>query len=376
LPNIVVFISRSAGSILYHEGALPENCYVLLNGEVGVFMKAEEDCEENEMMVSTQTPSGTEVEVLRPKHRVHSHSESANGGLLFRRTSALGLHGIQYDTGEGGSNNMNIELGDQVNTLKAVTVFGESALMSDQPRGASIKCTTDCQLLVIKKEDFNRVLKQEMTRVGNKKLEFLTEHVPGMRDLHLMRDISSKISLRLDYLFRRATYKKGHLLFSQGEVAQSALYVVFEGCLEMRRVDTLGSLPGDAAVRSKRPSSSIRPRNCRQNRLSRARSLGGRRDAADVATTGAGRILGVLMAGAVFGSIPVQAPEPYSVVVASQTCELFQAVGPSVEKLPIRLLEVIRDYLATSTAWRLKTYINEAHCVTKSRQSRDESSPS
>jgi len=65
------------------------------------------------------------------------------------------------------------------------------------------------------------------------------------------------------------------------------------------------------------------------------------------------------MAGSVFGSLPMQAPEPYTVIVASASCEVFQAIGPDVPKLPRRLLEALREYIAHSTAWRLRAYMNQ-----------------
>jgi CRP-like cAMP-binding protein len=381
LPSIVVSIIRSAGSIIFQEGAAPENCYVLVNGEVGVFTQPIQEGENGEELKAkrrmTLVPKvDAEEEVAIGQSKLEdTEPASMTDAILHPRTSCWGAEAISFDTGEGGNVSVDTDLGEQVNIMTGVSVFGEIALMSDQPRGASIKCNTDCEFLVIRKEDFNRVLKEEMLRAGDEKLQFLMEHVPGMRDLELPRHISGKMGIRPDYFFRRTTYRKGHFLFSQGQVAQDVLYVVFKGCLEIRRFDSSGPLPADSIMRFHRPSSSLKQKSKGQHQVCRARASASRCDGSDVAVTGTGRILGVLLCGAVFGSMPVQAPEPYSVVVASTTCELFQVVSADMAKLPRRLLDAIHDYLATSTAWRLKTYMSEPHLMPKSPARRDGTSP-
>jgi len=245
------------------------------------------------------------------------------------------------------------DLGKQVALLRGGTIFGELGLINDAPRGASIRCQTDCDVLVIRKQDFDRVLKEEMMRAGDEKLNFLTQHVPGMRDLEVPRFAKTTHPA---YFLRRTTYRRGHLFLSQGVVAQDAIYVVFKGCLEMRVRDTSKGTPGNGIVRH-RPQAKGRPRGA----IGYA-NLGNKTEGADerqgVKEGNGHRILGTLMTGSVFGSLPMQAPEPYSVVVSSSSCEVFQAIGPDMPKLPRRLLEQVREYIATSTAWRLRTYMN------------------
>jgi CRP-like cAMP-binding protein len=46
-----------------------------------------------------------------------------------------------------------------LNTLGEGAFFGELSLLSSQPRNASIRATTPCDLFILEKGDFNRVIK-------------------------------------------------------------------------------------------------------------------------------------------------------------------------------------------------------------------------
>ncbi|CAE7215298.1 BCY1, partial [Symbiodinium sp. KB8] len=66
-----------------------------------------------------------------------------------------------YSTVEGFSTfTEESNLGDQVNTLEAGSVFGEVALLSEAPRSASIRCSADCELLLFNARVFRKVLSE------------------------------------------------------------------------------------------------------------------------------------------------------------------------------------------------------------------------
>lgn len=46
-------------------------------------------------------------------------------------------------------------------TLQKGDVFGELSVVDDAPRSATARCLTDCRFLVLKREDFNRVLESD-----------------------------------------------------------------------------------------------------------------------------------------------------------------------------------------------------------------------
>ncbi|HEY5039695.1 MAG TPA: cyclic nucleotide-binding domain-containing protein [bacterium] len=46
----------------------------------------------------------------------------------------------------------------KVADLKPKDYFGETALISDEPRSATVKAETDCDLFILRKEDFKEIL--------------------------------------------------------------------------------------------------------------------------------------------------------------------------------------------------------------------------
>ena len=46
-------------------------------------------------------------------------------------------------------------------TLPKGDVFGELSVVDDAPRSATARCLTDCRLLVLNREDFNRVMESD-----------------------------------------------------------------------------------------------------------------------------------------------------------------------------------------------------------------------
>ncbi|CAJ1451179.1 unnamed protein product [Effrenium voratum] len=65
---------------------------------------------------------------------------------------------------------------------------------------------------------------------------------------------------------------------------------------------------------------------------------------------------GVLVVGGVFGSLPFPAPEPFTVRVTSPICEVFFITSADFAKLPRKLLDVVQEYVASSTTWRLSCH--------------------
>lgn len=407
IPSIVGLMSLKAGNVLFTQGDPPGNCYVLLTGEVAVYVKPEYDedapgtpaAQKRKSILEMRRASMRAAAMQKPSDNGQEESRSnskpppatieeqpdenstenaATAALAAEEDSpasrrpasrqsqqsrqsedsneSSGDEGLRPATAlkqtvEGFSSFKSLsEFGPQVATLRDGTIFGELALINDMQRGATIGCQTDCELLVIRRSDFDGVLKAEMMRAGDEKLGFLAHHVPGMRDLEMPKfHTQGKTAPHPAYYLRRATYRKGHFLLTQGANAPDAIYVIFKGSLEIRHSGAgvtcaaVGNTPGQPG---------------RLSRTTSARRQRGYTGKSDSGGSAGDRILGSLQPGAVFGALPMQAPEPYSVVVASASCEVFQAIGPDLSKLPRRLLEAIREYIASSTAWRLRAYVD------------------
>ena len=60
----------------------------------------------------------------------------------------------------------------QVKRLKREDGFGEAAMVSRQPRNASIQCLNDCYFAYLEKESYDKVLRKWDLREQNTKIDF------------------------------------------------------------------------------------------------------------------------------------------------------------------------------------------------------------
>jgi len=109
-------------------------------------------------------------------------------------------------------------LGEQVATLPAGSITGEIALLHEQPRSASLKCAVDTSFIIINKEQFGSVLKAEMQRAREEKVNFLLEHLPGLRDVPVSRPGGRP---HPSYYFKKATVAKGHEFLKRADCGSS-----------------------------------------------------------------------------------------------------------------------------------------------------------
>ncbi|EGR32337.1 cyclic nucleotide-binding domain protein [Ichthyophthirius multifiliis] len=109
----------------------------------------------------------------------------------------------------------------QVAIMPTGSSFGELALISNQPRLATIICEEDCDFLVLKKKDFNRIMKNIELKVLNDKVACLID-IPfiGIINKQFIRDIYSKLK-QIDFF-------KGQVVYQEGDKAQY-VYIVIKG---------------------------------------------------------------------------------------------------------------------------------------------------
>merc|ERR1719335_1012354 len=98
---------------------------------------------------------------------------------------------------------------------------------------ATVRCLQDTDFLVIRRCDFDTILKEEMVRKGDEKLRFLMAHMPGMRDVPVPK--SGTKQPHASYFFKKLTFKRGHRFFQEGTVAEPSVFVVYRGSVECRR---------------------------------------------------------------------------------------------------------------------------------------------
>merc|ERR1719356_1205651 len=108
-------------------------------------------------------------------------------------------------------------------------VVGELALINDQPRSATVKCLRDCKFLAVNRLVFDTVLKKELMSSIDERQNFLTEHLPGMREV----DMKCKSGTpHPSYFFKKARHPRGHTLIKQGSILDPVVFVIVRGSVE------------------------------------------------------------------------------------------------------------------------------------------------
>jgi len=197
--------------------------------------------------------------------------------------------------------------GGKVAMLGAGVIFGELALMQDQPRSATIICEERCEFLVIERDDFDKVLKSEMTRLREEKIDCLRMHVPGFTRLP-----SHKLD-KAFYRFRKETFNKGHVFLQQGLGSKKGVFILLSGEIALKT-----TLDGKAE-----------------------------------------REVSTLVKGSFFGCTGDVAEEAFT-AVAKTSCEVL-SIGPrGLKHLPISLSVSMRAYLANVALTRIERLQQDA----------------
>ncbi|EAR88262.2 cyclic nucleotide-binding domain protein (macronuclear) [Tetrahymena thermophila SB210] len=109
----------------------------------------------------------------------------------------------------------------KVGELKAGQSFGELALINDSPRRATIKAQTDCDLAILSKKDYIKIIADMEEREIKKKIQFL-EGLPLFNQIH-RRSLHEYI-----YYFKIVNYKWKDIVYQQGEDPQY-VYIIKSG---------------------------------------------------------------------------------------------------------------------------------------------------
>lgn len=331
LPSIVHRSTEKAGAVLFQEGDPPGDCYILLSGEAAVWKKGyeveKEELSSTSSSVSTQCPSSpssldsawgpaSQEDDTRRRSSAWNHRGSHGEGCCPDSNQSApgnrrkGAAGVGFDRQQFYA----LAFGAPVCTLGSGAIFGELALMRNQPRSATIICVGECDLFVIKRADFDAVMKVELTKLNEVKRAFLLDHLPGMKDL-----TPHRISKSL-YLFNKVTFPKGHAFLAQGVTSNSCIYVLTRGTVSISRREGK-----TCEERSCSPSHRVNP----------------------------SRQLRELMKGSVFGSCVAHSPEPFSCIATSE-CEVLYCDSDSLDEMPFGIYYAVRDHLALMMLRRLE----------------------
>lgn len=254
LPGVTRLVTKRQGSVLFREGDSPECCYIIVSGRVTLW-EAESDAsvDDGRGSMSRSSPpcssacstpcSTTASASLRssssgpssrpssgpasqPSSRPMSHQSSRAASprdVISKVAKKLSCTASSAVTAKGDCQSDSDGLGHKSVTLGPGRVLGHLALLRDGLRSFTAACKHDCELLVIDKPDFDRLLKPAMQSLTQEKMDFLKKYLPGMKDLPEHR------AEPLLHRFQTKVFQKGDLVYAQGSTAKRCLFIVSKG---------------------------------------------------------------------------------------------------------------------------------------------------
>ncbi|CAD8051343.1 unnamed protein product [Paramecium primaurelia] len=130
-----------------------------------------------------------------------------------------------YTTKKGKKKDKFHEELKEITTLKDGQYFGELALLERKPRGADIVAITDCFILELDKDSFDRIMSTKAQRQFLHLLETLSCNV-------MLKDLSKNAIKALFMIMERKVYNYGDVIYKQGDKGDS-LYFIIEGEFKM-----------------------------------------------------------------------------------------------------------------------------------------------
>ncbi|CAK8987127.1 Anthocyanidin 3-O-glucosyltransferase 2 [Durusdinium trenchii] len=195
LVAVVEQVSYSPGTLLFSEGDPPEDIYLLVEGEVKCFNRVSDPEAEGEASPRRQS-------------------------LSMKRPSIQGIEAVDF--------------GQCVNVIHPGRAIGVVELMQNQPRSTTAACSQACEAIIIRKQDFLRLVKESMSRDWVEKDKFLQTHLVGIRD-HARHFVPITGKSHATYMFVKRKYPGGHVFLREGNHVDGAIYVIHQGSVNFFR---------------------------------------------------------------------------------------------------------------------------------------------
>uniref|UniRef100_A0A0G4G2G2 Cyclic nucleotide-binding domain-containing protein n=1 Tax=Chromera velia CCMP2878 TaxID=1169474 RepID=A0A0G4G2G2_9ALVE len=133
-----------------------------------------------------------------------------------------------------------------LNELREGQSFGDAALISKDRRNATIRTVGETEFLIIDKDSFDSIIKEDIHRQRRLDIQFLKTWLPGARS-----QSDSTVERVMPYYFKRESFVKGTILYEEGKQSDK-LFIIISGQVKLLKMKPVG--PGCMAVRG-RPSS-------------------------------------------------------------------------------------------------------------------------
>jgi CRP-like cAMP-binding protein len=212
-------VNLKKGQVVFKQGEEPCACYAIVKGSVAIYVQSEEDA------LRPRSPP-MQRQVSPPMQRQVSQ-RSQNSQRKDGKGDAAWQPRTTY---EGSATYYRDEsLGQWMTTLSAGACFGEMALIREKVRIASVKCLEPCDLLVVRKDNFNAYIKAEVLRDCYERMLYFQRNIVGFADA------GSSTALHPSYHFEKRICKEGHCFLTEGTVVEPCIWVIINGEVTLQR---------------------------------------------------------------------------------------------------------------------------------------------
>eukprot|EP00928_Gymnodinium_smaydae_P021303 TRINITY_DN18295_c0_g1_i1.p1 TRINITY_DN18295_c0_g1~~TRINITY_DN18295_c0_g1_i1.p1 ORF type:complete len:1219 (-),score=195.11 TRINITY_DN18295_c0_g1_i1:45-3701(-) len=222
LPYIMKHSFSKSGSVLFSQGDPPGRCYLILSGEVsvacgageendGLDVKRQAQAEESEALLNA---CALVLEKLGKAEEEKSTADSQRDHSSPRRQPSTQI----------------------VATLGVGKIFGRRGTCAES-QSYTVTCTEDCHFLVIEKQDFDTVLKEELISAKVAQVSFHIRRL--LNEFPFFKRFSASIQEQLPQMVRYCTYGIGDVIYREGD-PPGPCYIVLSGNVRTWRRITCG----------------------------------------------------------------------------------------------------------------------------------------
>ena len=196
---------------VFNFGEVGDKFYIILEGKLSVLIPTKT---KSRMPVATKTDFHNE----RLFRSLTRHNTIRRSDSKSKITEIMKKNSFDFDfLGSVGE----IEQMQEIKTLQSGDSFGELALLSNQPRSATIICKENSYFAVLSQQDYKIILSSNARKSILEKFEFLQQ-------LHLFKGLSRNSIKNLAYLVTESTYKKNQIVYND-KITADDLYFIKTG---------------------------------------------------------------------------------------------------------------------------------------------------
>src|SRR3990167_2618173 len=267
--KVLKYIEFKKGQAVFRFNDEPKDFFIVLKGEVGVFMPRNYTDQKREgvfldkLITAVGSKDVPEEEIakyvkLKP---LEKKEKEFFANIKFLQNGKAVFHPEYLNKKLGGMNKKEVDPSlifnengtfsfDLVCALKEGSMFGELALIYNQPRLATIISLTESEMCTMDKKNFQKILGVLQRQENQKKIEFIQNEI--LRDSEL-----ASLAHVIGVNFVKRHVNRHKLLFQQGDVPEK-VFLIYSGQVKLWKtvaMDEENEATGESKLRQKESES-------------------------------------------------------------------------------------------------------------------------